>query len=51
MLNYSPGQVLSCIRDFVFSQIAAKPKEKAKEEPEFPLEVISNAGGVPIVMD
>jgi hypothetical protein len=34
-----------------FSQIAAKPEEKAEEESEFPLEVISNAGGVPIVMD
>jgi hypothetical protein len=36
---------------FCFSQIAVKPKEKTKEESEFPLEVISNAGGVPILMD
>lgn len=32
-----------------FPQTADKPEEKAEEEPELPPEVISNAGGVPIV--
>lgn len=31
------------------AQITDKPEEKAEEEPELPPEVVSNAGGVPIV--
>jgi len=45
---------LSCPRfcsviAFVFPQTADNPEGKAEEEPELPPEVVSNAGGVPIV--
>ena len=45
---------LSCphfcsVRAFVFPQTADNPEGKAEEEPELPPEVVSNAGGVPIV--